>query len=104
MTLKFFLLICGHALGDFALQNDFVAKFKSRHAAFYTGETVWPYVLGAHSLIHGLIVFLITKNIYFGIAETLAHFLIDFVKCENKIGFHTDQWLHVCCKILWAVL
>lgn len=104
MLTKLFLLLAGHALGDFALQGDFIAKFKSRHTPFFTGETIWPYVLASHALIHGAIVFLITHSVRLGIAETIAHATIDFIKCEKKINFHLDQTLHIACKILWSVL
>ncbi len=98
-----FKLLVGHSLGDFALQNDFIANFKSRHAKFFTGETIWPYVLGCHSLIHGGFVFLATGRIELGIAETFAHALIDFGKGEKWFGFHTDQILHIACKVIWLM-
>lgn len=96
---KLFLLFAGHALADFALQNDFVAKFKARGSADF-----WFWVLLAHSLIHGGIVYFITQNIWLGIIETLAHGLIDFGKCEKKYGFNTDQALHYTCKVIYALV
>lgn len=99
-----FKLLCGHALADFALQGEFIAIYKSRHARFFTGETIWPYVLGAHGLIHGLMVFIATGSIYVSLAETVCHCAIDFCKCEKRFGFHVDQLLHVVCKVLWVVV
>jgi hypothetical protein len=37
----------------------------------------------------------------FALAETVVHWLIDLGKCEKWYGIHTDQALHVACKLLW---
>lgn len=106
-----FLLFCGHALADFALQSEFVAKNKNRHAQrdrilgdSDSTEIIWPWLLGAHSLHHGLVVYLITQNAMISICETIVHAAIDFGKCERWFSFHTDQVLHLVTKILWALI
>ena len=108
-----FLLLTGHALVDFTFQTEWIAKAKNRHAgppASYDPklhgpvEKIWPYVLTAHALQHGLAVFLITGSLGLGIAETAAHWAIDFGKCEKWYGIHADQWAHIVCKVAWAVL
>lgn len=96
----FFLLIAGHYLADFALQNDFLAQAKNRNTAI--GKVFWPHALTAHSAIHGLIVGLITGSLLLSIAEAIAHAMIDFSKCENRIGIHADQALHIGCKVLYV--
>lgn len=104
-----FKLLVGHALADFALQTDWIAKNKNRHAipGGYDPkihgplQTIWPYVLTSHALIHGAFVFLATGRIELGIAETMAHWMIDFGKCEKWYGIHIDQALHIFCKLLW---
>lgn len=93
-------LIMGHALADFGLQSDWVAINKNRH--LNKTPVHWLYVLSAHALIHGMAVWLITGNIYLGLAETAAHGMIDFGKCESLYGIHVDQGLHFSCKVLWA--
>lgn len=100
------MLLCGHALADFALQSDAMAKGKNRHnknpapkGQKYT--PCWPYWLIAHSLIHGGIVYLITGNLFLGIIETVLHSVIDFMKCENVFTPHTDQALHLLCKVMY---
>jgi hypothetical protein len=98
-----FLLIAGHALADFPLQGDTMAVEKNRHTNGKTGVP-WFYWLTAHALIHGLSVALITGRVELGIAEAFAHWLIDFSKCEKWIGIHTDQALHLVCKVLWVYL
>ena len=107
----FFLFLCGHAFADFAIQSEWVATNKNRHVRDrYTPEerskmeVVWPWLLTAHALHHGLAVFLISQKLSLGIAETVVHWLIDYGKCEKWYGFHTDQWLHIACKVLWTGL
>jgi hypothetical protein len=96
-----FMLVCGHALGDYALQNDFVAKNKARKGSI---PGFWPYVLGSHALMHGMLVTIATGSTLLGMAETLAHALIDFGKCEGWFGINTDQLLHLGCKAVWLWL
>lgn len=101
MTEILFKLICSHAVADFCLQNDFMAKNKNRHLAV---PGFWPYLLSAHALTQGLGVYLVTNNVYLGIAETVVHWIIDFGKCEKWFDLHIDQTLHIACKVLWALL
>lgn len=104
-------LLMGHALADFALQSDAMAKGKNRNrvidpATIPPGQKVqvcWPYWLAAHGLIHGLMVWLITGNMWLGIAESICHMTIDFWKCENAYGIHADQSMHLVCKLVWAL-
>lgn len=37
-------------------------------------------------------------------AELVAHWAIDFAKCENWTGPTQDQGLHIACKMMWAAL
>lgn len=106
-----FLLICGHALADFALQTEWIATNKNRHMRKLLSpedqkrmQVIWPHLLTAHSLHHGLMVFLVTQRLSLGIAETTVHWLTDFAKCEKWFGFHTDQALHIAAKVLWVVM
>jgi hypothetical protein len=111
-ALLFLKLMMGHALADFALQSPDMAKGKNRNrkpdmAVVPPGQTyqpTWVYWLTAHALIHGLVVWLITGQWWLAVAETVAHWLIDFGKCDNYYGIHVDQGLHVACKVLWAIV
>lgn len=100
-----FALCCGHALADFPLQGEFLAKAKNRHNQF--SETlvpgVWPHALTAHALIHAGTVWVITGSVWCGLFELVAHWWIDFAKCENWTGMHEDQTLHYICKVGYAV-
>ena len=108
MELLFKLLI-GHAVADFALQSDVMAKGKNRHAfqaVFPGGQKhvpCWPFWLSAHALIHAGIVWLVTGRIECAIAELLLHWMIDFGKCDNWYGPHVDQALHVLCKVGYLI-
>jgi len=99
----FFQFLVGHALGDYVFQRDIMATSKSRHAEIYKtagpGFPRWYYWLLAHALVHGGAVFVISGSALLGVIETVLHTLIDYSKCEHKIGINTDQALHVLCKL-----
>ncbi len=64
----------------------------------------WPYWLWSHACLNGLGVYWATGNPLLGLAESVAHSIIDFLKCEGFYGLHVDQALHLSCKILWVVI
>lgn len=97
----FFILLCSHSIADFALQNDYIAQAKNRNSEL--GKDVWFMVLPAHGFIHAGLVYFVTMNIYASIFQFITHVIIDFVKCENKIGYKTDQALHVFIMLLIAI-
>jgi hypothetical protein len=104
-----FQLLCYHALADFALQSDAMAKGKNRHrkpefipeGQKYT--PCWFYWLTAHALIHGLFVGFLFGSPLAGFVMSLLHWGIDFIKCENLTNPHIDQLLHfICiCGFVW---
>lgn len=110
-----FSLIASHAICDFALQSDAMAKGKNRHnrttpppGAKY--QPSWMHWLSAHATIHGTGVALALAACgradlwWLGIGEAIAHATIDFHKCDNRIGMNTDQALHYACKGLWIAI
>jgi hypothetical protein len=97
-------LIVGHALADFVLQSTSMAIGKSRHHHGAPGEPPWYYWLTSHALMHGGVVGLIAGSAVLGVAEFVAHWLIDFGKCERLYGFNTDQAFHLICKLVWIWL
>lgn len=107
-----FRLLCGHALADFVLQTEWIARNKNRHASplgydpalHGAKQVIWPYVLSAHAATHGLAVALATGSYLLGTAEALAHWLIDFGKCERWYGIHADQAAHLSLKAVWLIL
>ena len=96
----FALLIAGHALADYPLQGDFLARGKNRTAPI--PGIPWQHPLAAHSAIHGGVVRVVTGSVWLGIAEAVAHWFIYDAKCRGRFGYHTDQALHVACKVLWV--
>lgn len=102
----FFILLFGHCLADFALQNDFVAK--SKNPRFNVRE-IWIPVMFAHCMIHAGVVFIITGMLGLGLLQLVCHFLIDMAKCLNVFGktdrsFVIDQILHVLVLIASAYI
>jgi hypothetical protein len=100
-----FYLVCAHFLFDFVLQGETIAVNKNRHSKTDLQKHVpWQYWAVAHAFVHGGAVCWITNNVWLGIAEVVAHFTIDFFKCERKYDIHVDQMLHMWSKIAWAVI
>lgn len=96
----FWWLIVAHALCDFALQTEAMAKGKNPSSE---GPVPWWYWLTAHSLIHGGAVSLITGVWWLGMCEAVVHWLIDVAKCNGKTSIHTDQIVHVAWKAIWVL-
>lgn len=105
-----FWLLVSHAVMDFWAQSDALAQMKNRNRPNtrvppgQSPQIMWPYALTAHALMHGAGVALVTGWTGLGIAETFAHWAIDFGKCENWYGIHVDQAAHLLCKFLWVLI
>lgn len=98
----FLLLVVGHFLADYPLQGDFLSKAKNRTAPL---EGVpWYHAMVAHAAIHGGFVGVITGSIWLGLAEAVAHGLIDDQKCRGRISYSDDQFFHIALKLLWLPL
>lgn len=95
-----FWLLVGHAVADYPLQGDFLAKAKN-HRAPLPGIP-WQQALFWHALMHGGAVALVTRSVWLGVMETAIHMGIDYAKCEGWTNFNVDQGLHVVCKAAWA--
>lgn len=107
--LLLFKFLIGHALADYPLQGDAIAKGKNRHNPPYglpPGQKtcrVWWHYMTAHALIHAGAVLVITNNVWLALIEFVLHWFIDFAKCENWTNPHQDQTLHVLCKIAYVI-
>jgi len=99
----FLLMLVGHVLADFPLQGEWLSKAKN-HKLDLVGEKIWPISLASHSLIHAAIIFLITGSWLLVCLEFISHSIIDYVKCDGKIGYNLDQILHVACKVVWSIM
>ena len=93
-------LIIGHFFGDYVLQTDFIARGKN-HKAPIPGISFWQ-ILAAHAAMHAGVVWYLTGNGAFAMAEFCLHALIDYAKCDGRISFNTDQALHVICKAVYV--
>jgi len=108
--LIFFKLLIGHALTDFSLQGDVMAKGKNRHnipAHIPPGQKLmpcWFYWLTAHALISAGAVWVITGFWWLAVGELVVHWIADFLKCDNVTNPNSDQAIHLLSKVLWATL
>lgn len=96
------LLVFGHALGDYPLQNDFMARGKNWNTP--APGVPWYHLLGAHSIIHGGLAGMATGSLFIGVLETIMHFVIDSLKNRGITSIHSDQALHIACKVVWAFM
>lgn len=101
-------MTCLHFLFDYALQTDFIARGKNPKAPI--PGIPWPWVLAAHAGMQGFGVTLATGSTLLGVFELAVHWATDYAKCSGWFGpdperaFDIDQWIHLGCKLLWAVL
>ena len=109
MLTKLFLLLCGHALADFALQPELMAQGKNRNKKptnIPEGQKYvpcWHYWLSAHALISGGVVYMVTGQLHWGVFEVVAHWVIDFIKCDNITNPNQDQAMHFACRLLYLI-
>lgn len=95
-----YLLLFGHFLADYPLQGDFLSKAKNFRQPIPGVD--WYHCMLAHCGIHAGFVALITGSWLLAVAELIAHFVIDCLKCVGKISYATDQLLHYGCKAVWV--
>lgn len=98
----FFAFVIAHALADFPLQGDYLARMKRRALANNLSE--WIIALTAHSLVQAGGVWIVSGSALLGATELCLHWLIDLGKGEEKFGYVTDQWLHLACKLGYVIV
>ncbi|MCW1922143.1 DUF3307 domain-containing protein [Luteolibacter arcticus] len=98
----FFAFAISHALADFPLQGDYLARTKQRREAKNLSE--WLISLTAHSLIHAGGVWIVSGSAIIAVAELVLHWLIDLGKGEGLYGYATDQALHLSCKVIFVIV
>jgi len=91
------LLLGAHWVCDYPLQGDFLATAKQNGPLRF-------YHLWAHAGIHGAAVAVVTGSIWLGLAEWLAHTMIDELKVRGRTSFALDQTLHIVCKAVWLLI
>lgn len=95
------LLFAGHAVCDYPLQGEFLAKAKNRH--LNTSGGWWRDML-AHCIIHAGMVLLITGSVSLALAELVIHYATDCAKCDGWISSSVDQAIHYSCKVAWVLV
>lgn len=108
----FFALLIGHAVCDYPLQGDFLARGKNRFSPL--PGIPWYWCMGAHAAIHAGAVWALTGAWWLGALELIAHWWIDDWKCKAnttavnpetlKLLFDRDQLNHITCKAMWVAL
>lgn len=86
-----YVLLACHMLGDYVLQNDFLAKTK--------GSNPWHMV--AHCVLYAApfaVLFGIDWRIW---PLLLSHIIIDELKVHGKIDYKSDQSLHLLFALLY---
>ncbi|MNE62924.1 hypothetical protein D3C87_1239130 [compost metagenome] len=90
----FFLLCIGHALTDFALISQWMSEEIENHP--------YSFALPAHSLISALPVYVVTGSVVLALAETITHFVIDWLGLSGRINGWQNQMLLIGTKLLWV--
>lgn len=89
-------LVAAHAVCDYPLQGDFLARAKNPAAPI--PGVPWVWAMSAHCAIHAGAVGWLTGSLALALFEFAAHFAIDVAKCRGRITFGQDQGLHLLCK------
>lgn len=100
----FALLLIGHAVADYPLQGDWLAKAKNHKLSLVPGESIWLGCLLCHAAIHAGAVHYITASWLLAGFEFVAHTVIDYAKSDGRITYNQDQTAHVICKLIWIGL
>ena len=95
-------LLVAHFVCDYPLQGDFLAKAKN--GAQPIPGVPWQWAMLAHCSIQAGGVWFATGSWIVALLEFVAHWVIDCAKCNGLLTFGQDQFAHVGCKVLWAVV
>lgn len=108
LATMFFWLVVAHAICDYPLQGDFLAKAKAdgcagapwwlflwTHAAIQAGGTAAAMMLARQA--DGVAV-------AFGVAEFVLHGIIDTVKVRTRNSLASDQAAHIACKAVYVAI
>ena len=94
IMIKLYTIVMCHCIGDYVLQNDFLAKTK--------GEN-W-YHLAIHCFLYSLPFFLAFGWCWQLTVVTILHFPIDILKARyDKITYTQDQILHCLLALLFLI-
>lgn len=102
-------LLIGHALCDFPLQGEYLAKGKNWRFLKDLKDPsrppqIWFACMASHCLIHAGSVWIMTGSFLMAMTELVLHWCIDVAKCRGLLTFNQDQFLHVLCKVVYVVV
>jgi hypothetical protein len=97
-------MLAAHFLLDYALQGDWMSKAKNLNLVLVPGEMIWPLALFGHALIHATAVQIITGSWLLFALELVIHAVTDYIKCSGLLGYNSDQYIHIGCKVAYAVI
>lgn len=108
LAVMLFWLVVAHAVCDYPLQGDFLAKSKSDGCA---GAPWWLF-LWTHATIQagGTAAAMLLSHqassaaVAFGAAEFVLHGIIDTVKVRARNSLISDQAAHVACKVAYVAV
>lgn len=98
----FAMLVFAHLIGDFALQNEYMAKAKNPNIKVV--DSPWYVVMFAHAGIHAGLTGFITGSLIIALFELVAHYVIDYYRCLKRFSYLTDQILHIVCKFIYVII
>lgn len=94
-------LILGHIVADVIFSGNPVKRSRP--------SPNWSIHLTYHALVNGAAVAVITQSYLLGYAEAILHWVIDYVggdalNDDKTKWYRHDQFLHIICKVIWAVV
>lgn len=104
-VLVLFFFVIAHFVADYTLQSEWMATHKSPNNRF-----PWGYVMMGHVLTHSALVAIVADRLthsitcvfWLALMEGIMHFLIDNSKARKLLDVHSDQILHLACKVIWT--
>ena len=105
------ILLLSHFIGDYALQNDYIALNKGKdNYVLFAHVALWTFTVSATAIYIGLP---LTTPIILGIL-LVPHFIVDYIKARNifwckhmkpTTSLYIDQTIHaIQIIILWIAL
>ena len=88
-----FIMLAAHAIGDYPMQGEYLATTKGQnfwhlfmHSVIYTAcIMVGFFFVTTHFMLAGVVC----------LGVLMSHVVIDYLKSHGKIGYVTDQTLHL---------
>lgn len=97
---RFILLLCMHALFDYAIQIPWKDPANESYDRAVYGP--WWWAMLAHCLLNGLGVWIVLGSFKFLVLETIFHFMLDTLKSNKVLTTKQDQFWHIASKVYYA--